>query len=263
MRSIALSGSWRPADVAVGEHRGGDERRVLDAHAVVHLVALLQTAQDRDRVLDRRLAHEHRLEAALERGVLLDVLAVLVEGGRADQAQLAAREHRLDHVAGVDRALGATGTDDRVQLVDERDDLAFGVGDLLQHGLEALLELAAVLRARDHRADVERDDALAAQAVGDVALDDAPREPFDDRGLADAGLADEHRVVLRAPRQHLDDAADLLVAPDDGIDLPGARGLGEVAAVLLERLVLLFGVVARDAVRAAHLTERVEHRLAR
>ena len=107
------------------------------------------------------------------------------------------------------------------------------------------------------------DHALVAQPVGDVALDDAAREPFDDRGLADAGLTDEHRVVLRAARQHLDDAADLLVAADDRIDLPGARGLGEVAAVLLERLVLLFGVVARDAVRAAHLAQRVEHGVAR
>ena len=116
-----LVGELAAADVAVGEHRGRDERRVLDAHAVVHLVALLQAAQDRDRVLDRRLAHVHRLEPALERGVLLDVLAVLVERRRADQAQLAAREHRLDHVAGVDRAFGATRADDRVELVDERD----------------------------------------------------------------------------------------------------------------------------------------------
>ena len=46
-----------------------------------------------------------------------------------------------------------------------------------------------------------------------------------------------------------------------GSILPCARGLGEVAAVLLERLVLLFGVVARDAVRAAHLAQRVEHRV--
>ena len=37
----------------------------------------------------RRLADEHLLEAALEGGVLLDVLAVLVEGGGADHAQLA------------------------------------------------------------------------------------------------------------------------------------------------------------------------------
>ena len=136
------------------------------------------------------------------------------------------------------------------------------VGDLLEHGLEPLFELAAVLRARDHRADVERDHPLAAQTVGDVALDDAAREALDDGRLADAGLADEHRVVLRAPRQHLDDPADLLVAPDHRVDLAGARRVGEIAAVLLERLVLLLGVVARDAVRAAHLAQRVEHGVA-
>ena len=165
---------------------------------MVHFVALLEPTQDRDRVLDRRLAHVHLLEATLERGVLLDVLAELVEGGGPDEAQLAARQHGLDHVAGVDRALGAARADDRVQLVDEGDDLAVAVGDLLEDRLHALLELAAILRTCDHRADVERDQALVAQALRHVAFDDAPCESLDDRGLADTGLADEHRVVLRA-----------------------------------------------------------------
>ena len=89
--------------------------------AVVDLVALLEPAQDRDRVLDGRLADHHGLEAALERGVLLDVLAVLVERRRADGAQLAAGEHRLEQVGGVDGALGGARADDRVQLVDEQD----------------------------------------------------------------------------------------------------------------------------------------------
>ena len=82
--------------------------------------------------------------------------------------------------------------------------------------------------------------------------------PFDDGGLADAGLADEHRVVLRAAAQHLDDAPDLLVAPDDRVELALAGVLGEVAPELLERLVLLLGVLARDAVAAAHRLQRVE-----
>ena len=256
-----LVGELAGGDVAVRQHRRGDERGVLDAHAVVHLVALLEAAQDRDGVVDRRLAHVDLLEAALERGVLLDVLAVLVERGRADHAQLAAREHRLDHVAGVDRALGAAGADDRVQLVDEGDDLAVAVDDLLEDGLQPVLELAAVLRAGDHRADVERDEALVAQALGHVALDDAAGEALGDGGLAHAGLADEHRVVLGAARQHLDDAADLLVAPDDRVELALAGVLGEVAAEALERLVLLLGVLAGDAVAAAHLLERAEQRL--
>ena len=91
---------------------------------MVDLVALLQAAQDRDRVLDGRLADEDRLEAPLQRGVLLDVLAVLVERGRADRAQLAAGEHRLEQVGGVHGALGVAGADERVQFVEEQHDLA-------------------------------------------------------------------------------------------------------------------------------------------
>ena len=138
-------------DVAVREPRGGDEGAVLDAHAVVHLVALLQAAQDRDGRLDRGLAHHHGLEAPLQRGVLLHVLAVLVERRGAHRAQRAAGQHRLEQVRGVHRALGRAGADDRVQLVDEQDDLAGGVLDLLQHRLQAVLELAAVLGARQQR----------------------------------------------------------------------------------------------------------------
>jgi hypothetical protein len=254
-----LVGKLAARDVPIREHGRRDQRRVLDAHTVVHFVALLEAAQDRDRVLHRGLADVDRLESAFERRILLDVLAVLVERGRADHAQLAAREQRLDHVAGIDRTFGTAGADDRVQLVDERDHFAVGVGDLLQDRLEPLLELAAVLGARDHRADVERDHSLVTETVGDVALDDATGESFDDGRLAHPRLADQHRIVLGAARQHLDDPADLLVAPDYGVDLPRACGLGEVAAVLLERLVLVFGVVARDAMRTPHLTERIEH----
>ncbi len=104
-----LVGQEAVGDVALGELRGGDQRGVLDAHAVVHLVALAQAAQDRDRVGHGRLAHEHGREAALERRVLLDVLAVLVERRGADRAQLAAREHGLEQVGRVDRALGRAG----------------------------------------------------------------------------------------------------------------------------------------------------------
>ena len=185
----------------------------------------------------RGLADEDLLEAALERRVLLDVLAELVERGRADHAQLAAGEHRLDHVAGVHGGVaGRAGADDGVQLVDEGDDLALGVGDLLQHGLEPLLELAAVLGAGHHRAEVQRHEALALQALGDVAGDDPLGQALDDRGLADAGLADQHGVVLGAPGQHLDDAADLGVPADDRVDLAVAGPLGEVDGVLLQRL---------------------------
>ncbi len=103
----------------------------------------------------------------------------------------------FEHVAGVHGAFGFAGADHGVQLVDEQDDLAFLLRQIVQHGLEALFELAAELGAGDECAHVEREDALALQALGHFAVDDALGEAFHDGGLADAGLADEHRVVLR------------------------------------------------------------------
>ncbi len=223
------------------------------------LVTLTQPAQDADRVLDGGLVDLHRLETPFQRRVLLDVLAVFVQRGRADRVQLAAGEHRLEHVRGVERAFGGAGADDGVQLVDEEHDRAVRLGDFRQHGLQTILELAAILGAGDERAHVEPDDALVLEPFGHVAADDALRQALDDGGLADAGLADEHRVVLGAAREHLDDAADLLVAADHRIELVLAGQRGQVAAVALERLVLALGVLVGHALAAADGDERLEH----
>src|SRR5581483_9448846 len=177
-------------------------------------------------VLDARLVHEHRLEAALQGGVLLDVLAVLVERGGADAVQLAAGQHRLEQVARVHGALGLAGADGRVQLVDEQDDAALRLLHLLEHGLEALLELATVLGAGDQGAHVEGDDLLPLEALGDVTAVDAQGEALNDRGLADAGLTNQYGIILGTAAEHLDDAADLLVAADDRVELALGGELG-------------------------------------
>ena len=258
-----LVGQEAVGDVAVGERRRGHQRAVGDAHAVVQLVLLLDAAQDADGVLNARLAHEHRLEAPRQRGVLLDMLAVLVERGGADAVQLAARELGLEQVRRIHRAVGAPGADQRVHLVDEQDDLAARALDLLQHGLQPLLELAAVLRTRHHGAEVERQQPLALQRLRHVAIDDAQREPLDDRGLAHAGLADQHRVVLRPPRQHLDGAADFLVAPDHRVELAFARHRRHVAGVFLQRVEVRLGVLAGHAPPLADVVDRLVERLRR
>ena len=229
-----LVGQEAVGDVARAELGRGLDRLVGDLELVVRLVAVLDAAQDLDRLLDRGLLDLDRLEAALERGVLLDVLAVLVERGRADRLQLAAGERRLEDVGRVDRALGRAGADQRVQLVDEEHAVAGGL-DLLDDLLEPLLELAAVLGAGDERADVERQQPLAHQRLRHVAGDDALGQALDDRGLADARLADQGRVVLGPPREDLDDPLDLARAADAGVELAGARGGRQVDAHLVDR----------------------------
>ena len=74
------------------------------------------------------------------------------------------------------------------------------------------------------------------QHLGHVALVDAQRQPFGQRRLADARLADEQRVVLAAPAQHLDHPLELERAADQRIDLPGGRARHEVGGIRLERI---------------------------
>ena len=223
---------------------------------MVQFVFLLDAAQDRDRVLDRRLADIDRLEAAFERGVLFDVLAVFVEGRGADAMQFAARQGRLQHVGGVHRAFRFAGPDEGVQFVDEQDDALGARGDFLQYRLEALLEFAAIFAAGQEGAEIERQQFLVFEALRHIAIDDALRQALDDRGLADPRLADQDRIVLGAARQHLDRAADLLVAADDRVELALSRGFGQVAGVFLERVVALLGRGAVGLAALAHLFDR-------
>jgi hypothetical protein len=200
---------------------------------VVALVAVPQALQDLDGVGHGGLLHLDRLEAALEGGVLLEVLAVLVERGGPDGLQLAAGQHRLEDAGGVDGALGGTGAHEGVELVDEEDDVAAGA-DLLEHLLEALLEVAAVARARHEGAEVEGVELLAPDGLGHVVRGDLLREALDDGGLADAGLADEHRVVLGPAGEHLHDPLDLAGPADHRVELLLAGLLREVATELVE-----------------------------
>ena len=95
-----------------------------------------------------------------------------------------------------------------VEFVDEEYDVA-RLADLRHGVFQTLLKFAAVLRACQHAGQVERNHALTTQYLRNAALDDELRQPFDDGGLANARLANEHGVVLRAAREDLHDALDL------------------------------------------------------
>ena len=228
----------------------------------MHLVAFLEPAQDGDRCLNAWLVDGDRLEAPLQCGVLLDVFAVLVERGRADTAEFAAGELGLEHVGGIGCALGGPGTNQRVQLVDEQDDLPVTGGDLLDEGLEAILEFPAVLRAGDHCAQIHGDEGLVFERFGDVATDDTSGQPLGDRSLADARFADEHRVVFRATTEHLHHATDLVVSPDDRVNLPLTGECREVASVFFQCLKFILRVGIGDPLVATHLAKRIKQSLA-
>ena len=203
------------------------------------LVVGLQTAQDLDRLFHRRLVDVDLLEAPDQGPVLLEVVPVFLVGGRADTAQRAALQSRLQEIRGIHGAArGRAGADHGMDFVDEENGVRLRL-QLRHHGLQALLEVAAIAGAGQQGAHVEAVDSGAFQHLRHFAAHDAPRQALGDRGLADPGLADIERVVLGAPAQNLDRAIDFLAAADQRIDLAVGRLFVEIDAIGIERLMAL------------------------
>ena len=135
-----------------------------------------------------------------------------------------------------------------MEFVQEHDVPSLALGDLLEHRLHPLLELATVLGAGQHGPDVQGHQLLVGQGSGDVPGHDSLGQTFHDGGFSHARLPDEDRIVLGAPGQHLHHPSDLLVPADDRIQLPQPGSLGEVPAVSGKSPVGVLGGLIRDSV---------------
>ena len=92
------------------------------------------------------------------------------------------------------------------------------------------------LRAGEQRAGVEREDLDPLQRVLHIVGNQPLRQPFGHRGLADARIADEHRIVLAAAAEDFDRALEFRGPADQRIELSLARAIGQVHAVGGERV---------------------------
>ena len=247
-----LVGEEAVGDVAMGEGDGGDEGIVLNAHVMVVLVALFQSAQDGDGVFGSRFVDHYGLEAAFEGLVLLEILLVFFQRGGTDAAEFAACQSRFENVGRIHGAFALTGTHEGVDFVDEEDDATLSGGHFVDHALEALFKFAFVFGTGHECAHVEREDALVAQVLRYVAASDALCQTFDDGGFTGTGFADENRVVLGAARKDLQHPTNLFVASDHGVQFAVAGFGHEVAGVFLQGLV---GVFARSGVGLASAAE--------
>ena len=108
------------------------------------LILRAQSFENLDRLLLTRLFDHNRLETALKCCILLNILAVLLDSRRADQLDLSACKRRFQDIGRIDCALSSTSSDDRVNLVDEKQNLSI-LANLGDHFLDALLKLTAIL----------------------------------------------------------------------------------------------------------------------
>ncbi len=246
--------------IAVRKPGGGHDGGIADAHAMVHLVFFLESAENRDRVRDSGFGDHDRLKPALQSRIFFDVFAVFIDGGGAHAAQRAPGQGRLEHVGGIHRALGGARAHKGVQFVDKHDHFALGIFDLLEHGLQPVFKFTAVFRARDHGAHVQGDQASVLQAFGNVPGDNALGQSLHDGCFTDARLANQYGVVFGAAREHLHNAANLVIPADDRVEFAQSCQLGQIATEFFERLVFFFGIGVGDALGSTDVHQRFEDR---
>ena len=120
-------------NIAVGQFCRRHNRRVGNFHAVVDFVAVLQAAQNRNRVFHARFAHQHFLEAAFQRSIFFDVLAVFVQRGCADAVQFAARQGRFQHIARIHGTVCFARAHQCVDFVNKNQRVAVVFCQIVQH----------------------------------------------------------------------------------------------------------------------------------
>ena len=151
VRNIAVRMRHREIDGVVGVGDG-----------VEFFVAFFDSEKNLDGVDFVRRRNFYGLEAAFERAIFFDRLAIFSRRGCADALNFAARQGRLQDVGGVERAFRRSRAYQRVQFVDE-DDGILRLHQLFHDGLEALFELAAILGAGDDQRKIESQNAFVGQ----------------------------------------------------------------------------------------------------
>ncbi len=145
-----------------------------------------------------------------------------------------------------------------MQLVDKEDDLPLALFYLVEHALEPLLKLAAVLGPRHQRAHVEAEHLAVLEVFRHVPAHDPLGQPLGDGGFAHARLADQAGVVLALAAQNADHVADLGVPADHRVQLLLAGQAHQLLAVLLQHVVGVLRVVAGHPLAAPHLGQRLQ-----
>ncbi len=134
------------------------------------------------------LVNLHGLETAGQRRIFLDIFLVFRPGGRADGAQLSARQGRLEQVSGIAGALLAASANQGVDLINKQNNRRGAGLYLVNQRLETRLKFPFHARSGLKHADIQQPQLNVLQRLRHVAVSDSQRQPFHHRRFSDASF---------------------------------------------------------------------------
>ena len=231
--------------IARGQLGGAFNGGIGDFCMMMLFIFYAQPLKNLNGFFDGRLLDHHGLEAAFERGILFNRLAVFVERGGADALQLSTGKCRFNNISGIHGALGRTGTDNRVQLIKKKQHIACFL-DFIHHRFNPLLKLTAIFGAGNHQREVESNHFFAGDNLRHGAVGNRLSESFSDRGFANPGFPEQHRIILCAAAENLNNALDFILTANHRVEFSLACQLSQIAPERIEcRCFGLFSLFTR------------------
>ena len=167
-------------------------------------------------------------------------------------------EFRLEQVSRIHRSFCLSCTYDIVDLIDEEQDPAVEFFYLVKDSLEPLFKFASELGARDQSTHIEGEYRLVLQPFRYVSIEYSLCQALYDCRLTDARFTDEYRIVLGPSGKDLDRMPDFRISANDRIEVAVPRHLEQITAVLVQRIVVFFRILARYSLIAPDFIERVQ-----
>ena len=200
------------------------------------LVIVLDALKHLYAFFDRRLSHGNRLETALKRGILLDILAIFVESGSTYDSDLAARKCGLEDICGVYASLGVTDADDVMHLVDNENNVPCLL-DLVDKTYHSRFKLSSELSARDECRHIHEIYLLSAKLEGYASVCYSLRESLCNSRFSDAGLAYKAGVVFLTAAEYLYNSLKLAISAYDPVKLSVSRSSCKIATIGVKELI--------------------------
>ena len=132
-----------------------------------------------------------------------------------------------------------------MDFINEEDNLSVGVGHFIDNALETFLKFALIFCTGQQCAHVETEKLLVLQILRYIATNNTLCQAFNYGCFTRTWFTDEDRIILASATQDLQNAANLLVATNNGIEFTCAGFVHEVAGVFAQCLV---SVLARSRV---------------
>ena len=162
-----------------------------------YFIAFFQSTQNRNRIFHRRFIHSNRLETTFQRCIFLNILTILIQCGCTDTVEFTSRQHRLQHIAGIHSTFTLAGPNDRVKLINEKNNVSIAIFYFLKNRFQTFLKFTTILRTGNKRSHIQSENLLILQSFRHITTNDSLCKAFHGRRFTDTGFTNQNRIILR------------------------------------------------------------------